>query len=330
MIRQVLPLCASVVVLSACAPAADKSGDTGDAATTTDGGDTGETGEDTVQDGIRELSEPSGTCPDLSSSGFVSFESSGTERRATIAVPTAPTGPMSVVFFFHGLMDPGSTPQPTEAMADALQIQQLADAYNAVVVMPESGTYDLLGFSFFLWDIALESDADLVLFDDLRSCVADQLDVDLARTSAWGFSGGALWSTVMIAERGDAFATVVQASGGSDISVPIWPDPAAAYGTSAHPMPVLLMTGGERDAWPDPSLTIVDFEAATDTLEGQLAADDHTVVRCRHESGHTIPNQGFTLTLDWLDAHTFGEPSRWADGDLGPDSDWCTLVNARE
>ena len=251
-------------------------------------------------------------------------------RNASVVVPTAPAGDMSVVFFFHGLMDPGSTPQPTEYMVSGLDLQALADSYDAVIILPEAPLLNLFGFNVFLWDIALESDADLVLFDDLRACAADQLELDLARTTAWGFSGGALWTTVMASQRGDAFAAIVEASGGSDIDVPIWSEPGAAYETPAYQMPALLMSGGETDVWPDPSLSIVDFEAATDTLEDQLVSDGHLVVRCWHDAGHTITNQGFFLTVDWLMSHTFGQPSPWAGGDLGDDAEWCDLVGTGE
>ena len=306
----------------------DKTGTSAtDGAETTDG--TTDDGTPDPLDGLRPLATPSGACPDLSSSGYVTFTSNGQERNASVIVPAGASGPMPLVFFFHGLMDPGSTPEPTEYMADALNMQTLADEFGAVIVLPEAPIMDLYGFRFFLWDIALESDDDLVLFDDLRACAADQLDVDLARTTAWGFSGGALWTTVMVSERGDAFAAVVEASGGSDIVVPIWPDPAAAYATSAYTMPALLMSGGESDVWPDASLTLVDFEEATTRLEGQMVGDDHTVVRCHHSAGHTITNKGFLLSLDWVMEHRFGEASPWADGDLGTDADWCTLAHAQ-
>jgi predicted esterase len=285
-------------------------------------------GEGDAIDGLRPLTEPSGTCPDLTTSGFISFESAGQTRNASIVVPSAPSGPMSAVFFFHGLMDPSSTPEPTEAMVDGLDLQGLADSYDAVIILPEAPLLNLFGFNVFLWDISLETDADLVLFDDLRACSADQLDIDLARTTAWGFSGGALWTTVIAAQRGDAFAAIVEASGGSDIDVPIWTELGAAYQTPAHTMPALLMSGGDSDVWPNASLTLVDFDAATDTLESQLVSDGHLVVRCRHTAGHTLTSRGFSLTIDWLMEHTFGEPSPWSSGDLGDDADWCDVSNA--
>jgi hypothetical protein len=132
----------------------------------------------------------------------------------------------------------------------------------------------------------------------------------------------------MASQRGDAFAAIVEASGGSDISVPIWTELGARYETPAHPMPALLISGGESDVWPDASFTVVDFEAATDTLEQQLADDGHTVVSCHHSGGHTLPTPAYSLSIDWVLAHEFGAPSPWADGDLGSHDDWCELISA--
>ncbi|HCH62363.1 MAG: hypothetical protein CL927_17980 [Deltaproteobacteria bacterium] len=296
-----------------------------------DSGETMGDGDEEAEDeaaAVRPLAEVSGVCPDLSATGFVTFESAGEERNASIVVPSVPSDDMPLVFFFHGLMDPGSTPEPTEYMVRGLELQRLANAHNAVVVVPEAPIYALAGFSFFLWDIALETDADLVLFDDLRTCVAEQLPVDLRRTTAWGFSGGALWTTVMASQRGDAFAAIVEASGGSDISVPIWSELGARYETPTHPMPALLISGGASDTWPQGSFSLVDFETATDNLEQQLIDDGHTVVSCHHTAGHTLPNQAYTLSIDWVLAHEYGMPSPWADGDLGTHDDWCALMSA--
>jgi predicted esterase len=302
--------------------AADKTeaGDSGGADSGgADGGDNGPT--------LRPLAAPSGACPDMSATGGFTLTSGGVERAGTVVVPEAPAGPLKLMFFLHGLMDPGSTPDPTGEMVRGLGLQRVANENNALIVLPQSGIMELLGFRFFLWDLVVETDGDLVLFDDLRACAAEQHELDLPATSAFGFSGGALFTTVLIRERGDAFAAAVEASGGADISVPIWTTPGAAYGSPPAPLPTLLMSGGEADVWPDPSLTLVDFTAATDTLEAGLVTDGHTVVRCRHSSGHTIPQRGYQLALEWAFGHRFGEESPWAGGP-GADDDWCAAGSA--
>ena len=315
-------LALSAAMWGACAPA--KVNDTGAAAATDSGGED-DTGAVDVG-GLRPLAEPSGACPDLSSSGGFTFTSGGVERQGSVVVPEGATGPLKVMFFLHGLMDPSSTPDPTGYMVDGLGLQGVANQNGAIILLPQSGVMSLFGFNFFLWDLITETDGDLVLFDDLRACAAAQHDLDLESTSAWGFSGGALFTTILIRERGDAFASVIEASGGSDISVPIWTTPGSAYGAPAAPLPTLLMSGGERDVWPDPSLTLVDFTAATDTLQAKLVDDGNFVVRCLHTSGHTIPRNGFNLAIDWAFSHRFGEPSPYEAG-LGDDDDWCTQID---
>jgi predicted esterase len=220
-------------------------------------------------------------------------------------------------------MDPSSTPDPTGAMIRGLRLQQVADTHNALILLPQSGIMELLGFRFFLWDLAVETDGDLVLFDDLRSCAAAQHTLDLDTTTAFGFSGGALFTTVLMRERGDALAAAVEASGGADITAPIWSTPGAAYGSPPNPLPALLISGGEADVWPDPSLTIVDFSAATDTLESKLVSDGHPVVRCRHTSGHSLPQRAYDYALAWAFGHRFAEPSPWRDGPDAENADWC-------
>lgn len=293
------------------------SDDTGAAA---DGGSESDGGS-----GVAPLAElSSGECPDMSASGTSTFTSYDLQRTATVLVPDPmPEGPMPLVFFFHGLMDTTSTPVPTEYMAEALDMQSLADQYGAVVVLPESPVQAMLGYEFFLWDIIEDGAADLALYDDLRTCAAQNLDIDLDRVVAMGFSGGALWTTVVLSQRADTLAAAIEMSGGADVDAYIYDEPIARYATPAWPLPVLLQSGGDSDVWPSPSLIIVDFTAATDTLESNLGADGSVVVRCEHTRGHTVTQKGYELAIRWAMEHTYGQPSPWAGGDLGDDADWC-------
>jgi len=291
-----------------------------------DGEDDGDTGADidTSASATAPLAAlSSGDCPDMSASATTTFTSSGEEREVTIVVPEAPSGPMRVVFFFHGLMDPGSTPHPAEYMVEGLNLQAVADATNTIVIAPVSQTMELFGFSFFMWDASLEREADLVLYDDLRTCAAEQHDVDLDRVTAMGFSGGALWTTVVLGHRGDTLAAAVSASGGADVEIPLFENPFSAWTEPASKVPVLLQAGGSSDVWPNESLAIVDFGAATDTLQSHLVGAGHYAVRCDHDSGHTITQAGYTAAVDWLTSHTYGEPSPWEESGIGSWDDWC-------
>ncbi len=257
-------------------------------------------------------------CPDMTQSGeIVSFTSSGSERNVVIVFPEELSEDMRVVFFFHGLMPEGSN--PAKQTASSLQFQDFADMYNAIIIIPESPVWDLMGQRFHLWDIEDgTSQNDLTLFDDLRTCVADEFTVNLDKLISAGFSGGSLFNTVLLSERADTLAAVVEFSGGADLTVPLFEGEFAPYSTPSKDTPVLLVSGGEDDIWPDASFTLVDFNEATDTLQENLLSDGQFVVRCRHNSGHTITNPTFEAGLDWILNHEFGVPSPYESG-LG---DW--------
>ncbi|MED5372113.1 MAG: hypothetical protein VX899_13930 [Myxococcota bacterium] len=277
--------------------------------------------------GLAELTEPSdGACPDLSASGTTTFSSSGQERTVTALIPAGVSAESQVVFFFHGLMGESETPEPTEYMASALDLQSVADAYDAIILLPESMTRTEFNTTFFLWDVEGTSDADLVLFDDLRSCVHQAHAPDMTRLSAVGFSGGALFTTIVASQRGDSLSTFVEMSGGANFDVALLSDATvAAYETPAWQMPALLWAGGENDAWPSPSFALVDFDAGTDVLEQELAADGHLTVRCDHDQGHTITQPEWASVIDWINGHQFGESSPF-DGDLSALPSTCGRV----
>ncbi|MSP56198.1 MAG: hypothetical protein EXR69_11440 [Myxococcales bacterium] len=269
-----------------------------------------------------------GDCPELGESGTSSFSSSGEDRQVTVILPSDPQPGMAVNFFFHGVTDPASTNNPGADTATGLDLQAAADQTNTVWVVPDAPVQNLMGvMEVYLWDLAQESDHDLVLYDDLRTCVGEGLDVDLSRLSAVGFSGGALWTTVVLSNRADTLATAVELSGGSDVEAMGYDAPIAVYSTPATDLPVLLTTGADDvDVWPDTSMVIVDFYAATDTLQAALAADGHFTVRCTDDGGHAMGRKDWNLAQDWLAAHTFGEESPYETSGLGDSADWCVTV----
>lgn len=270
-----------------------------------------------------------GECPDLSASGTSTFSSSGDDRQVTVVIPSTPGESMGLNFFFHGVTDPATTDNPGGETADGLGLQQLADDTNTVWVVPDAPVQDLYGImSVYLWDLALTTDHDLVLYDDLRTCVAQAYSIDLTRQIAMGFSGGALWTTVIASHRADTLAAAIELSGGSDIEAPGYKSYLSAYSTPSTNIPVLLTNGNDTDVWPSTSFVIVDFNAASDTLQQELTMDGHLVVRCNDDKGHVMDRKDWDIAQEWASVHTFGEPSPFADGDLGGDSDWCTVATA--
>ena len=132
----------------------------------------------------------------------------------------------------------------------------------------------MAGMQFYMWDIEEgTSEADLTLFDDLRTCAAQAFDVDLDTLVSAGFSGGSLFNTILYSQRADSLAAVVEMSGGADVEVPLYDNPFAPYDTPSNLPPLLLVSGGQDDIWPDATFTIVNFEAATDTLQANVIED---------------------------------------------------------
>jgi predicted esterase len=309
-------LATSPLFLGACAGAGSDDPEGGD--DTADGEPEGPTPSD-----LMPLS--SGECPDMSTTGLSSFLSSGEERTVSLVIPDGGAANSPVVFFFHGLLDPGSMPQPTEYMVSGLNLQDIADELGVVFVVPESPVQALYGYEFFMWDVWEESDKDVVLFDDLRTCVGQALDVDLGRLHATGFSGGALFTTILARDRGDALASIVELSGGADVQSDLLPGDISMYAKPAYAMPALLVSGGTSDSWPS-GFEVVNFDSATDTLADHLVDDGHYVVRCRHTRGHDIPTSAWNDAQLWLESHEFGEPSPFIDWGIGDLQGDCEVM----
>jgi predicted esterase len=271
----------------------------------------------------------SGECPDMTQSHTTTFQSGGEERVVTIVIPDDPPSELPLVFFFHGLLDPGTMPVPTEYMADALNLQSIANSAGVAFALPQSGIMERLGFRFFMWAVDEYEGPDIVLFDDLRACAADQLPIDLHRVHAMGVSGGALFTTVVARDRGDTLASMIELSGGADIDMLTFDSTLSEYATPPYAMPALLVSGGPTDAWPGGALELVNFTSATDALEEHLVDDGHFVVRCEHNMGHSIPTNAVSASWDWIEAHTFGSDSPFERDGIDDVSslDWCSIAN---
>ena len=267
-----------------------------------------------------------GVCPAMNETGTDTFPSGGRDRTVTMVVPTDVSSGMPLVYFFHGLLDPGLIPVPTSYMANGLRLQALADELGVVFALPQAGTMTRMGFEFYLWDLEDFASPDIQLYDDLRACAHQALGIDLRRVHAIGNSGGALFTTVLIGSRADTLASIVELSGGSDIDMLTFDEPLAAYRTPAVAVPTLLVTGGATDQWPGGGMTLIDFDSSTKSLARQLSDDGHYVVLCEHQLGHTVPPNGMTAAEVWVSSHAFGDPSPFAaDGIQHVDalSSWC-------
>ncbi|MDP2316772.1 MAG: hypothetical protein Q8P41_28010 [Pseudomonadota bacterium] len=249
-----------------------------------------------------------GACPTIDGAGDIELVSNEVERTAKILVPESGAEGKAVVFAWYPLGGSASY------IINALDLRDYADSADTVVVVPSAS-----GQLAFEWAFTspAEGNDDLVLYDDLRTCLYEQLTIDLGRVSAVGFSAGALFTSYLAIHRGDTLSTVLPFSGGAD--------PVVTYETPAGAFPAILPFGGDSDLYGG---GLVDFQETTTNFATSLTADGHFVVTCNHDGGHTIPPEGREMMDAWLPAHTFGEASPFAGGDLSAFPDYCSVFAA--
>ena len=244
-----------------------------------------------------------GECPKLKS-GTRTFSSNGKQRTVVLEVPKDVGPGAPVVFVWHGLGD------SAESMHSWMDLEAFSKDNDAIVVVPDSQDRN-----FQTWNIFTGGD-DLAVYDDLRTCLAQELDVDLGRVSTTGFSFGALWTSYLTVHRSDTFAASMPMSGGVGPLL-------VQYSTPAYALPVLLMWGGASDTF-GAGITAVDFEDATLEFSDELQDDGHLVVHCNHNGGHTVPFDLDTFAADWLLSHTYGQPSPFEGDDLSGFPSYCS------
>ncbi len=286
-----------VLLLLACtAPSTDETGDTASGDTAPD--------PNAYLKGTAPLATVSGgECPSIDG-GKVELTSNGVERSAKVIVPSSGGEGKGVVFAWYPL---GGSAQ---WMINALDLDEWAEQNDLVVVVPTASGEEAFEWAFMR---AAEANNDLVLFDDLRTCLYEQLAVDLGRVSSMGFSAGALWTSYLSLYRGDTLASILPFSGGTD--------PVIEYRTPASAFPALLPFGGDSDTYGG---GLVNFWETQGNFAASLAADGHFVVVCDHGGGHTLPPESLDMMTAWLPAHTYGQPSPFL-GDISAFPDYCAV-----
>ena len=268
------------------------------------GDDAGATAEVAPEFTPRELAVPSaGTCPELTTPGKYFLTSNGVERNTYIFFPSDRPEDMPLIFAWHPL---GFS---AEALNGWLNLEAMAERLGAVIVVPNlrSGAQT--------WGFYGDATYDLTLFDDLRTCLSDSLNIDLYRVSTTGMSAGGLWSTYLSIERSDALATAFIMSGGTG--------PGMSYKPLDHKLPVLLAWGGPNDTYNTGSFTIY-FEDTTLDFATNLLDDDHDVLLCDHGLGHLMPAEVIPMMEVWLLNHTLGKPSSFFPEPFGL-PDYCAI-----
>lgn len=278
-----------ILLALACADKAP-GGNEGDSGGDSGGGTTPSTPQPV---GLAELSD--GECPDMSTPGKSSFSSNGIERSVYVLYPEDRAEDLPVVFVWHPL---GGSAQ---YMVNAMDLEERAESDRAIYVVPDSD-----GTNIFEWGFLTGGGNDLVLYDDLRTCVANELAPDITRFYLSGFSAGALWTSYLSMQRGDTLAGILVFSGGTG-------SPVATYTTPASPFPAILLHGGDNDIYGG---GLVDFQTTTLDFAANLYADGHFVTLCDHGMGHTIPINDLDEYTTELLSYRYG---------IAPDSDISVL-----
>lgn len=243
-----------------------------------------------------------GVCP-VMATGDVTLTADGRERSLKLYLPDEPTG-APVLFMFHGNGD------NAQNFAQGFDAPGISAAFNAIVVVPyASGRFT------FEWPIVIRDDldVDVSLFEGALSCLEQEHDIDNQRVYSTGFSAGALWTTLLVSSHADVLAAAVTFSGGIDYSL------LNPFTTPARPIPLLSTHGGVDDQ------VVINFQKATEALVEKMTENGSTVVLCTHAGGHTVPQNFYSIGLEFLFAHRFGDESPYAAGLAGGWPSDCSL-----
>ena len=257
-----------------------------------------------------------GSCPTFKA-GSNTFEAGGMQRTVNLHIPKDPEG-ASVTFLWHGFGDsPGN-------FAAALGAQQMSDEAHMIVVTPTPVTA-VPGMGINTWsylDFA-ETETDLILFDDVLSCLDENFDINEHTVYTMGVSAGALFSTKLLLERSTHITAAALYSGGTQAAGP--GVLAIPYQTPGHVMPVLVVHGGLTDQW-GAGPVLVKFNEGSEDLADKLTADGHPVILCDHGMGHTVPPGGIDWGWHFLRTSYWGEgESQWIGHSGPPFPDYCTF-----
>jgi predicted esterase len=246
-------------------------------------------------------------CPELAPGRMMDFVSGGEEREVEIVLPdghsTGESWPLLLAL--HGI---GSD---IDAMVDGSDLREEAQARGLILVAPQA--MDRGGTA--AWDPvgAPGVNLDVVLVDDLITCVSAQYGVDPERVYITGMSLGGLMTGTLISTRSDVFAAAMPFSGG------FMTQPSADTVT----IPTLVSWGGEDDTYYGQ-----DFNALAGSMVETLSERGHGVVACNHGTGHALYASYWDWALTFLADHTRSSRALAYDAEL-PEvfPEFCTLVS---
>ena len=133
-------------------------------------------------------------------------------------------------------------------------------------------------------------DQEFRFFDDMLSCVGQQVSIDHSCVSTIGVSAGALFTGQLAQARSQQLASFVSLSGGVGAT---WIKP---WTGAVRKLPGVVLWGGDGPPEMDGARDLLgcagigmDFSVASDALESGLVAGGHFLVECTHNCGHVEP-----------------------------------------
>jgi hypothetical protein len=132
-------------------------------------------------------------------------------------------------------------------------------------------------------------DQELVFFDDMLACVAQQFpdNANESCISSAGVSAGALFTDQLVQGRSDVLASFLSLSGGvagsrnACAGLPVCLKP---WTKPAQDVPSIVLWGGMCD-----QCVVIDFEPASQNLEDVLTSEGSFFVECVHNCEHAQP-----------------------------------------
>ncbi|MBN9500370.1 MAG: esterase [Armatimonadetes bacterium] len=225
----------------------------------------------------------------------------GVERKALVYASSVTNKPSPVVFVFHGF---------TGNAVHAAASYKVHEAWpEATVVYPQGLEVHLLGRDGPGWQIAgrMQGDRDLKFYDAMLGKMRTDYKADMNRVYTCGMSNGAIFSYLLVANRGKTLAAAAPVAG---LAMPAF--------RGAQPMPMLI-THGTADPLLKFETAVKSRDAAIENNHAKKSDRDWApgydlytapkgmdVVWHQHSGGHEWPDGTTKMIVKFFKEHQRG------------------------
>lgn len=247
------------------------------------------------------------TCPEMVAGRTSDFPSGDEAREFELRFPDGydPEVPTPLAFVYHGI---GSS---IDGILGSENLIEEASRTGHIIVAPQA--LDRGGTA--AWDPIAEPgfNMDVVLFDDLLTCMSEQYAIDPSRVHVTGMSLGGIFTGTLIATRSPLIASAAPFSGG------FMRNKFAGW----EPIPTLVSWGGPDDVYYDQ-----DFDQLASSMLATLQADEHFAIQCNHGMGHRVGAELWTYAFRFFTDHPqHVEPLPYATAGLPTEfPEYCSIA----